>query len=398
MPFGIRRMMTLFFARLGVAVVASAAFGAPAFAGEGPPVYAGDAPPHARPGQCFQKVERRPIYDTVSEQVVDQPAHTVTHIIPAQTRWEDRRVLVSPGRIDERPVAEVGHDVTETVVVRPPSVRTDVIPAVCDVVPVQVLIRPARTYWKRTWGANGEVMCLVTDPPVWGVQMQTVVRVPARTVQTPIPGENRVVVRHVVDVPAHVDRHEVEPVYRIDHVQVTVAPERAENETIPATYRTVSHQRLVTPGGWEWREVGCTAPPPPCHSCDAPPPPPPPSPCATCLPPADGRAPDMAPPPPPPEGARHRRHDRWTRGVSGMAPGAGPANMTAQIQTALRKRGFYKGPVDGLYTGETSGALAGVRALQGPARRPPHPRRRPRARRLLNAPARVRRCGGRAGD
>ncbi len=354
-------------AKLGAVAAAALALGAPALAGQ-PYASEGDAPPHGRPGQCFQRVERPPLTETVAEQVVDQPARTVTHVIPAQTRWEDRRVLVSPGRVDERLVPEVGHDVTETVVVRPPSMRTEVIPAVCDTVPVQVLIRPARTYWKRTWGPTGETLCLVTDPPVWGVQMQSVVRVPARAVQTPIPGETRTVVRHVVDVPAHVERREVQPLYRVDHVQVTVVPERVETETAPATYRTVTRQRLVRPGGSEWREVGC-APPPPCRACEAPPPP---SPCATCLPPPADDGEVAAPPArPSPEAPRHRRHERWTRGP--VATGRGPANMTAQIQTALRKRGYYKGPVDGLYTAETGAALQAFEHAQGLPSGPPTP-------------------------
>ena len=315
----------------------------------------------------------------MEEQVVDQPARAVTHVIPAQTRWEDRRVLVAPGRVDERFVPEIGRDVTETVVVRPPTVRTDVIPAVCDTVPVQVLIRPARTYWKRTWGPTGETLCLVTDPPVWGVQMQSVVRQPARVVQTSIPGETRTVVRHIVDAPAHVERHEVQPVFRVDHIQVTVAPERVETETLPATFRTVSRQRLVRPGGWEWREIGC-APPPPCDACGAPPPPPPPpartSPCATCLPaPAGTEGDDAIPPPPPPApGPHHRRHERWTRADRASPRTArARANMTAQIQTALPQAGYYKGPVDGLYTAETSGALQAFERSQGLPVGPPTP-------------------------
>ncbi len=365
-------MTTPLSATLAIAAAAAVALSAPALAD--PPFQGGDdAPPHGRAGQCFQKVERPPLTETVSEQVVDQPAHTVTHLVPAQTPWEDRRVLVSPGRVDERPVPEIGHDVAETVVVRPPGMRTEVIPAVCDVVPVQVMIRPARTYWKRTWGPTGEVLCLVTDPPVWGVQMQSVVRIPARTVQTPIPGETRTVVRHVVDVPAHVERREVDPVYRIDHVPVVVAPERLESETVPATFRTVTRRRLVRPGGWEWREIGC-APPPPCASaCEAPPPPPPPpSPCATCLPPSSDLSDGAAPTPPPP-GPRHRRHERWERSGAAASNGAGPANMTAQIQTALRRKGYYKGPVDGLYTGDTSGALQAFERANGLPVGPPTP-------------------------
>jgi hypothetical protein len=220
------------------------------------------------------------------------------------------------------------------------------------------VVRPARTYWKPSMGPTGEIMCLVTEPALYATQPVTVMREPARQVQTPIPGETRVVTRHVVDVPAHMERHEVAPEYRVEHVRVTVAPERTETTTVPATYRTVEHQRMVRPGGFEWRETGCAPPPlpppPPCASACAPPPPPPPQPCATCLPPpsADG---ELPPPPPPPPG-EGRVHHRYR-----PAPGATavrPQNMTAQIQTALRRKGYYKGPVDGLYTGETSRALS----------------------------------------
>ncbi len=316
----------------------------------------GDRPSYAKPGECYEKVRIAEVFETVRERQLVAPERVEHRLIPAEFAWRDRTVVVHPARVEHYTVPPTYRTVFETEVVRPPSYRTEVVPAVYEAVTRQVLVREARTVWKRGvaqqgyaqpmyvprpdngvppyayppgyargyapegYGAGwsgqtqvtptGEVLCLVYEPAVYRTVTEQVLREPERTVQIPIPGETRQVARQVVDHPAYETTHEIPADLSTVREQVEVRPARDEAYTIPAVYRTVESRRLVSPARFEWRRSQCVAPAP------APPPPMPPLPrppmiaeplpChVSCEP-----APHMAPPPPPPQAYRRPMDER----------------------------------------------------------------------------------------
>jgi hypothetical protein len=126
----------------------------------------------------------------------------------------------------------------------------------------------------------------------------------------------------VVDQPARTIAHHVPATYRTVHVTEVVTPERTETVTAPPTYATVTRQRLVAEKRYEWREVVCTT--------------------------------EGTPPPPPSRRGRHHGDWKGRRGtdfprVAAPASTGGDTTVRA-MQLSLQDKGYYHGPVDGLFT------------------------------------------------
>jgi hypothetical protein len=160
---------------------------------------------------CYRKVASPPLYQTVTEPVLIEPAHVVRHVVPAQYEHVTEHVLVHPGRVIAHHVAAVTQSVAE-----------------------QVLVQPGGRVWTVRRDAYGqEIGCWVNTPPVFATQYHTVVVEPASVQYETIPPEYQDVTRTVVAQPASVER-----------------------EVIPAVYGTQSHQIMVQPGSVGWAPIG----------------------------------------------------------------------------------------------------------------------------------------------
>jgi hypothetical protein len=160
---------------------------------------------------CFRKVASPPLYQTVSEPVLIEPAHVIAHTIPAEYR-----------------------QVTEHVMVRPAHVIAHHVPAVTQTVAEQVMVQPGGRVWTvRHDGYGQEIGCWVHTAPVYATQYHTVVVQPASAEYETIPAEYEDVTRTVMVQPASVQR-----------------------EVIPAVYGTQSRQVMVQPGSVGWQPLG----------------------------------------------------------------------------------------------------------------------------------------------
>ena len=387
----------------------------------------GDRPSYAKPGECYEKVRIAEVFETVPERQLATPERVEHRLIPAEFAWRDRTVVVHPARVEHYTVPPTYRTVMETEVVRPPSYRTEVVPAVYEAVTRQVLVREARTLWKRGvaqpgygrpvympqpdygrpayaqqpgygqqpyapegygpgWSGQtqvtptGEVLCLVYEPAVYRTVTEQVLREPERTVQISVPGETRQVSRQVVDRPAYETTHEIPADLSTVREQVEVRPARDEAYTIPATYRTVESRRLVSPARFEWRRSQCVAPAPAPPPPMPPPPRPPmiaePLPChVSCAP-----APRMAPPPPPramappparhrPMGERrvHRRYDaERTQGCGDLCASAPPEPRPMAVERAPEPRPMAAAGRRQPMTARLQAALGGRGYYRGP--------------------------------
>ena len=335
-------------------------------------------PPAARPGQCFARTVEPARFRTEHERVLVEPGRVDTRVIPARRHLETRPVLVEPERRETYTTPPVLQDVTETVLVRPATVRVDVVPAEYRDVPETVMVSPPRRYWRRSAGVpgygpawpgqtrlepTGEIVCLVEEPAVYRTVYRHVCVRPERRIETPIPAETRLVTRQVVVAPSRTEVRVIPARFGERQVEVVDAPERVERIDVPPVYRDVERQVQVAPERRGWTEVACaTPPPPPCPAACAPPP------CAeACAPPPPGYGYGLAP-----MHHRHGRDHRWREhGYDappiGQAPAASGAvgNPVLDMERALARRGYYRGPMDGLFTPAAGDALHRFQRAQG---------------------------------
>ena len=259
--------------------------------------------------------------------------------------------------------------------VRPAFTRKITVPAVYGTETEQVLVRAAHTVWKRGAPgphdivvpgslhaiATGEVLCLVEVPAEYRTITRQVVKQAETTRDEVVPAETTTVTRQVIDQAARVVEHQVPATYKMVRVTTVVQPERTETIQIPATYTTVTKQRLVTQSHFEWQEVNCQPEGGPPSAAGlgystqpnfSPLPPPPPPPPARRLPP---------PPPPPVVRESYRSSSSSSSSVrtttTTTTVGQGGDTTVRAMQLSLQDKGYYKGPIDGLFTPATQDAM-----------------------------------------
>jgi len=76
-----------------------------------------DVPPAAHPGQCFARVRVAPTYETYSERVLVSPGRREQRTVPAVYDWAERQVVVEAARVEHRVIPAIYRTVTETVVI-----------------------------------------------------------------------------------------------------------------------------------------------------------------------------------------------------------------------------------------------------------------------------------------
>jgi hypothetical protein len=157
---------------------------------------------------CYRLVTSPPVYGSVAENVMVQPARTVARHIPAEFSTVEEKILVRPGRTIAHHTPAVLKDEAETVMVSPASKR-----------------------WQVTHNAHGQVEgCWVVVPAQYATRHRTVVVAPASVQHEVIPAE-----------------------YGVRQRTVMVRPAGVEHNTIPAVYETRHRQVIVSHGSQSWQ-------------------------------------------------------------------------------------------------------------------------------------------------
>ncbi|MDX1293788.1 MAG: peptidoglycan-binding protein, partial [Hyphomonas sp.] len=212
-------------------------------------------------------------FETVTEQVLDQPERTEIRVIPAEYETEPERILVKEASVELRVVPAVYEAVTEQVLVRPERTETVVIPAEYETFTEQVLVRQAYTTWKLkdpsagqvepagTSGelSEGDLLVPVDVPAEYETVTRTRIVKPEESETRIVPAEYRTIVKQVLVEPARVEQVEVPAEYETVLVERLVAPAREEIIVIPATYRTVEKRVLAGGGTAAWRDAPCAS-------------------------------------------------------------------------------------------------------------------------------------------
>ncbi|MEO0366832.1 MAG: peptidoglycan-binding domain-containing protein [Pseudomonadota bacterium] len=277
-------------------------------------------PPNAEPGHCYARILTPATYKTTTETVLAKEASERVEIIPAQYETVKERVLVKEASSRLEIVPAVYETVSERVLIKPATTRIEQIPATYRTESERVLVTPARTEWKRGPATTlsrtgevldsrttdtGEIMCLVEVPAVYKTVSRQVVDRAASTREITIPAEYKMVEKRVLKTPATTREVVIPAEYgSVDTVRV-VSDAKERRIAIPAEYTTVTKREKVSEDVLDWREVVCDV-------------------------------------------------------------NLNRANVS-ELQTALKKAGYYKGPLDGIIGPMTlSAANSYARAKQLP--------------------------------
>ena len=176
----------------------------------------GDYPPNAQSGKCYAKCMIADEYETVTEQVLVKPESKRTEVVPATFKT-----------------------VTEQVLVKEASKRLTAAPAAYGQETSQLMVKEAS---KR----------IETTPPVFETVTEQILVKPASKKLVEVPAEYEMKTEQVM-VKAASKRVEVIPaVYGTTTEQMLVKPETERLEPLQHRYKTVTEQKEVAPKGTKW--------------------------------------------------------------------------------------------------------------------------------------------------
>jgi hypothetical protein len=300
-----------------LAAPAPAALAAPApaaleLAAPAPAVKKTEAPvrsgmPNAKPGECYAKVIKEPIYRTeqveklvkeASERIEIVPpvykavkvhvtSEETQEVVPAVYETVKERVVVKPATTRLEPVPAIYETVQEKALKTPASKTAIDVPAVYEDLTEKKLVRDAYTTWKPGTATNiqkiddktGEIMCLVEVPAEYQTVTNRVLKTPAtvRYEETPAEYEtiSRVVLKtpatsRMIEVPAEYEERDVTklakpattvskvvPVDYMREIMTEVQPTTEKRVPVPAEYATVEEKVLVSAGEESWSQILC---------------------------------------------------------------------------------------------------------------------------------------------
>lgn len=301
-----------------------------------------DLPPtSAKPGQCYARVLVPAVYRNAPMEVVTQEAVERIDVAEPTFRSRPETVLTREGYTRYVVTEPTFRTEQATIVTRPAYERLVVQPAQMASRTETVTIREPRMVWRQ--GSNlsgirrldtntGEIYCLVEERGVTQTIARKVVTAPARVSRVMVPAQTETLTRQVVATPASVREVNVAPETRTIHIQELANPAAERRVMVPEGRSTINRQILVTPERYEWAQVECD------HSG------------ASSMNVPMKPAHPMAAPTQEPRGVPVQFNNSSQMGA--------PITIsTRQLQTALAQKGFYRGPIDGIYGPLTKNAV-----------------------------------------
>ncbi|MCB1744034.1 MAG: hypothetical protein KDK91_26915, partial [Gammaproteobacteria bacterium] len=221
-------------------------------------------PPDAKPGECYARVFMPPQYQDERETVVRREAARNVRVLPARYGTVSKQILVREASEQLNVVPARYEWVEEQVMVSEASERIEVIPARYETRTEQVLVQPAYTTWKKGRGpiekideATGEIMCLVEVPAVYETVSTRVMVSEPSTRKIPVPAVYRTVKKRVMVEPPKTVKVDIPAEYKTVQVKEMVEAPREVVEEIPAEYQQITKRKLVREGRLEWRPILC---------------------------------------------------------------------------------------------------------------------------------------------
>lgn len=223
-----------------------------------------DLPPNAKPGQCWSRVLAPARYETVTEEVVLQPKTERIELTPAKYEWDEKEIVVEEAydRLEIIPAQFTTK--TEVVTVEPAREEYRVIPAKYESKTERVKVRDAYTTWKKGTGpisrvdaTTGEILCLVEVPAEYREVSRQVLVSPARTERVRVPAKTRTVERRSLSKPATSRKVSVPAKTQTVRFQQLVTPPQERKIPVPAVTDRVTFQKKVSEERIQWAEILC---------------------------------------------------------------------------------------------------------------------------------------------
>lgn len=279
-------------------------------------------PTGAKPGECYARITVPATFKTVSEKVVDREASETVKVVPATYKTVKEKILVKEASEKLQVVPATYKTVKEKILVQPEQRRIVTVPATYKTVSEKIKVADAYTTWKRgnnaiAVGTNalggtilgnrraetGEIMCLVEVPAEYKTVSRRVVATPATTREEVIPAKYKTVTKRVVATPASTRKVAIPAEYGTVTKRVEATPASVNKTPIPATYKSVSKTVETAPAKTVWTTVLC---------------------------------------------------DVNTT-----------TDVVRRLQTALKAKGLYRGPIDGIVGSQTRAAIAAYQSGKG---------------------------------
>lgn len=175
--------------------------------------------PPAQPGQCYAKTKQAAQYKTLTKRVLTQKATAKRVLVRGpQFRWTNKKVLIKPATHTQR-----------------------VIPAQYKHVTKKIMVKPSYLTWKKGTGlitridnSTGEILCRVKVPAVYKNVTRKVLVRPARTIRTPVPAT-----------------------YKNIKTKQQISPAQYKTVKTPARYTNKQYRVKKVSAKYVWRQVLC---------------------------------------------------------------------------------------------------------------------------------------------
>ncbi len=225
-----------------------------------------DMLPHAEAGQCFARVAIPAQYEKVPETVVVEEAYERLSIIDAQFAPSSVDVKVKDEGVQYVVRQPRYETVTEQVLIKPAHERLVVTPAQFETVTETIIVQEARKVWKpgsnlsshrKVDQATGQVYCLVDIPAKTKTVSRRVLVQPEQTSVVMVDAEYATVQKQVLVDRGGVDEVPTAPDFRT--IQTQELLNAAHTAVAISEPRTQVVERVVlrAPERFEWVEVLC---------------------------------------------------------------------------------------------------------------------------------------------
>lgn len=190
-------------------------------------------PPNPRPGECYARVIIPAKYDTSTERVLKRDASERIEVTPATYTSGEETVIVREASTKLEIVPAEYEVVQERVMVKPASKKIVEVPAKYESKTDRILDKPAHTVWKRGTDVTGSASAVTTKASIREFVNRT--------------GSTKVVETRVDDTGEIMCLVEVPATYRTVTKQVLVSPGTTKVVEIPAEYKTVKKRVVKRP-------------------------------------------------------------------------------------------------------------------------------------------------------
>ena len=223
-----------------------------------------DTPPNPQPGECYIRVRRPAVYETIHERILVQPSEERIVITPAVYKKEMRDVLIKPATRRLEIVPAKFEKRMKKVEVQPARQNLIELPPEWETYTERIMIEPERIYWKRgdellseVENPAGDLMCLIKEPAVYDTIVRKRLVAPAKIHRIDVPAEYMEMEETVLIQPETVREHVVPAVYKKVEVEVLVTPTQTKKIKPQPRYEVVKRQQQVSPSKLVWSRVLC---------------------------------------------------------------------------------------------------------------------------------------------